>query len=182
MKISVFLVGAALIPLSATALAARPAVYPLRSQSAETQGADNAFCYWQAKQQTGVDMTRQSQRPVRTKTRRAAADAGAGASEPPLPAAHGKSDGVSQAAGGESSTVEAGGASASSTQSIAASGAQSSAVGGSTAHAAAPSSGAPGVASSAVGSSPPLPPPEPPMTVYWQAFGDCMRSRGYGVQ
>jgi hypothetical protein len=178
MKISVFLVGAALIPLSATAFAARPAVYPLRSQSAETQGADNAFCYWQAKQQTGVDMTRQSQRPVRTKTRRAAADAGAGASEPPLPAAHGKSDGVSQAAGGESST----GASASSTQSIAASGAQSSAVGGSTAHAAAPSSGAPGVASSAVGSSPPLPPPEPPMTVYWQAFGDCMRSRGYGVQ
>lgn len=178
MKISV-LVAAVLLALSTTTFAARPSVYPLRSQSASTQGVDNALCYWQARQQTGVDMARQPQGPVPTKTHRAAADAGKGASAPPLPSAHGASDGVSRAAKEGTSAVEARGASAADTQPTAARPAESSAVGGDTAHAAAGSAGA---ASSAVAGMPPLPPPEPPMTTYWQAYGDCMRSRGYGVQ
>jgi hypothetical protein len=35
-------------------------------------------------------------------------------------------------------------------------------------------------ASNASGAAmPSLPPPEPPMTTYWRAFGDCMHARGY---
>ncbi len=181
MKISV-LVGAVLMALSTTTIAARPSVYPLRSQSASTQGIDNALCYSQARQQTGVDMARQSQRPVPAKTHWAAADAGKGASAPPLPAARGASDGGSRAAQGGSSAMEAGSASAADTQSSAARPAESSAVGSGTAHAPAESPGSRGAASSAVAGLPPLPPPEAPMTTYWQAYGDCMQSRGYGVQ
>jgi hypothetical protein len=29
---------------------------------------------------------------------------------------------------------------------------------------------------------PPLPPPEPPMTRYWRAYGDCMQGKGYFVR
>lgn len=187
MKTSV-LVGAVLIAGASTTFAARPSVYPLRSQNAQTQGMDNAYCYWQAKQQTGVDMARQSQRPVPSRTYRAAADAGRGASEPPLPAARGASDsGVSGVSGVQAdkdaaSGVVHDGASAASAQSIAARHAESPSASSGPGRANPSSSSGPRSASSAVAELPPLPPPEPPMTAYWHAYGDCMQSRGYGVQ
>lgn len=181
MKISVW-AGAALIALSTTTFAARPSVYPLRSQSAATQGVDNAYCYWQARQQTGVDMARQSTRPVHAKTNRVAADAGRGASEPPLPAPQGPSNGVARTAKDGSSAVQADSASAVVAQPVAARPAETSTANSDPARAAPTSPGGPGAASSAIANLPPLPPPESPTTVYWQAYGACMQSRGYGVQ
>lgn len=179
------LAGAVVMTLSTASFAARPVVYPLRSQSAATQGIDNAYCYWQARQQSGVDMARESQRPVRTKTQRAAADAGRGASAPPLPDSHGASDGMSQAANGGLSTVEVGSASPTSMESIAARPARTAQLPTATNGSIQTAPSNPGgrrAASAAVAGLPPLPPPEPPMTLYWQAYGDCMQSRGYGVQ
>jgi hypothetical protein len=193
MKISVFAAGA-LIALTTVAFAQRPSVYPLRSQSAAAQGVDNAYCYWQAKQQTGVDMARQSQRPERTAPLRFAADAGKGASEPPLPAARGASGRSSRGAASGSLAAEPHGSSAvtGGMPPAAARPNASSPDGGGSAQtaAAAASSSSSSMASSTVASGasgatpnlPPLPPPEPPMTAYWQAYGDCMQSRGYGVQ
>ncbi len=77
--------SATLLAFSTAAFGQRPAVYPLRSQSPAAQNVDSAYCYWQARQQTGVDMTRLPQRPPRTKVARFAPDAGRGASQPPLP-------------------------------------------------------------------------------------------------
>lgn len=193
MKISRF-AAVALIAWATTAFAQRPSVYPLRSQSAAAQGVDNAYCYWQARQQTGVDMARQSQRPERTTPLRFAPDAGRGASEPPLPPSHSASSGASRAASGRSSASEPRGSPAMSgaaPQGASHPDASLPASGGS-AQTAAPASSTSGtttagVASGASGAGaapnlPPLPPPQPPMTAYWQAYGDCMQSRGYGVQ
>src|SRR5690242_18010284 len=100
--------SAMLLVLSTAAWGQQPAVYPLRSQSAAAQGVDSAYCYWHAKQETGVDMTRLSQRPPRTKSVRFAPDAGKGASEPPLPQGAGAGrPGASAANGGASATQAA---------------------------------------------------------------------------
>lgn len=201
-----------LLAFSTAAFGQRPAIYPLRSQNPAAQGVDSAYCYWQAKQQTGIDMTRLPQRPPRTKVARFAPDAGRGASQPPLPgAAAGPSArpgnaGAATAASGNAGAL--GGASPAAGRPGAASpSASSPSPSSSSAHAAvAPGSGVSAPASEPVAASgtpatsvasasgpaaansaasanlPPLPPPEPPMTTYWHAYGDCMQARGYGVQ
>jgi hypothetical protein len=58
--------GIALLLISSAAVAQRPLVYPIRSQSAAQQSLDNAGCYGWANRQTGVNMSREPQRPVRT--------------------------------------------------------------------------------------------------------------------
>jgi hypothetical protein len=172
------IVGAAALAVSTAAFGQRPAVYPLRSQTAATQGLDNAYCYWQARRETGVDTARQSQRPTRTKPLQFAADGGKGASEPPLPAPHAAS-GAAPSAGKPASHVadapEAASADAAAGRRNRgeASGAPAETAAAS-ASTAAPSGASPGL--------PPLPPPQPPMERYWQAYGDCMQGRGYGVQ
>jgi hypothetical protein len=153
-----------MVALPAIAWAQRPLTFPLRSQSPGEQSIDSAFCYGQAKKQTGVDITRQPQRPLRTKPINFAPDAGRGTSEPPLPASAAHAPAASAGAGASASTG------ASQTTASAASG---------TSAASGPSVAAGGASSVKL---PPLPPPEPPMTTYWQAFGDCMQSRGYGVR
>lgn len=170
MKIS-FYAGAALLALSTTAHCQRPPVYPMRSQSAAVQSIDNAYCYWQARQQTGVDMTHFLQRPPRTKQVRLAPDAGKGASAPPLPAPRGASAaGGAHEAKGSSGVPQASGALAASGGGAPVSATQGTASGAMASPASAPST-----------NLPPLPPPEPPMASYWRAYGDCMQSRGYGM-
>lgn len=181
--------GVLLLAFSATAFAQRPPVYPLRSQTAAMQSADNAYCYWQARQQTGVDMTHLSQRPPRTKRAPFTPDAGKGASEPPLPAARDASGDRSRgpspvasratpAPGGGAATGQSGDGASSSAGSEKVLAASGSAAAGSS-----PVAGSPGAASAGSAEAlPRLPPPPPPMTAYWQAYGDCMHERGYGVQ
>ena len=171
MRISIVL-GVAVFAGAIGAQAQQPAVYPLRSQTAATQGVDSAYCYWQARRQTNVDMARQSQRPVRTKPLQFAADSGRGASEPPLPAPQVASGSAAHAA--EPGMQASGGRAAASAE-----GASLPAAGASGHPAAA--SGAAGLASTSAPKLPPLPPPQPPMETYWQAYGDCMQSKGYGV-
>jgi hypothetical protein len=151
-----------MIALPAIAWGQRPLIYPLRSQSPGVQSIDSAFCYSQATKQTGVNIVRQPQIPLRTKPIHFASDAGRGTSEPPLPAS------AAHAAGASTSAGASGGAS------------QTTPSAASATSAASGTSVTAGVASEA--KLPPLPPPEPPMTSYWRSFGDCMQSRGYGVR
>ena len=191
MKVSLC-AGVLLLAISATAFAQRPPVYPLRSQTAAMQSADNAYCYWQARQQTGVDMTHLSQRPPRTKRAPFTPDAGKGASEPPLPATSealearpGEASPVASRAvpgpGGSAARGQSGGDAAhaaSTDKALAASGSPAATAPGSS-----PVVGSPGAVPAASAEAlPRLPPPPPPMTAYWQAYGDCMHERGYGVQ
>jgi hypothetical protein len=182
MKISVF-VSLLVIALPTTAFAQRPSVYPLRSQDAATQGIDNAYCYWQARKQTGVDMARQSQRPERAAPLRFAADAGKGASEPPLPAQqYGSTQPSKETTKASLSASERQRASvADGEPSALADSAGASAATRGSAEAPASIAGSSAAASGTAATLPPLPPPQPPMTSYWQAYGDCMQSRGYGV-
>lgn len=57
--------GIALMLISSAALAQRPLVYPIRSQSPALQSVDNASCYGWANRQTRVDTTREPQGAVR---------------------------------------------------------------------------------------------------------------------
>ncbi|MGG1948426.1 hypothetical protein AB1286_27065 [Trinickia sp. NRRL B-1857] len=183
MKIPLIL-GATALAVSTAALAQRPAVYPLRSQTAATQGLDNAYCYWQARRETGVDTVRQSQRPTRTKPLQFAADGGKGASEPPLPAPHAGPASTTSAGKPVSHEAEVSAAASAGAASIPAARSGRGDAGGA-GGASAQTAAAPGSAGAASGASPglpPLPPPEPPMERYWQAYGDCMQGRGYGVQ
>jgi hypothetical protein len=190
-----WIAGALLAAEATTTLAQQPAVYPLRSQTAALQSVDSAYCYWQAKKQTGVDMARQSQRPEPTKTVRFAPDAGRGASEPPLPPPNGAANAVARTTKAPGSAGEAGGASAAPAARGApglAARADAASVNRHAVTAPASAAGASSSASVAAASTsasagaaadlPPLPPPPPPMTTYWQAYGDCMQARGYGVQ
>ena len=158
--------------------AQRPLVYPLRSQSPGAQSVDNAFCYWQAKQQTNVDIVREPQRPSRTKSIGFAPDAGRGTSAPPLPPGADRL----KAASGTAGAATASAASAASPTAAASAPIPPSAA----ASAGASGASATTALNAASGASsvnlPPLPPPEPPMTRYWQAYGECMQSRGYGVR
>jgi hypothetical protein len=165
--------GAVLIATtSGLVWAQRPLVYPLRSQSPGAQSVDNAFCYWQAKQQTNVDIVREPQRPLRTKAIGFAPDAGRGTSAPPLPPAAVGAKGASGTAGASAAAPTA----AASAPAPASAPTSAGASGASETTALNPASGASSV------NLPPRPPPEPPMTRYWQAYGDCMQSRGYGVR
>lgn len=195
--------SATLLVVSSAAFGQQPAVYPLRSQSAAAQGVDSAYCYWQAKQQTGVDMTRLSQRPPRQKAARFAPDAGRGASEPPLPPRAGaqaaRAGGNAPSANGASVPAAAQATPSSSSAASVASASASASAPGAAGPASPPAptaasgaagqtgsvasaSGVPAASGAASTSLPPLPPPEPPMATYWHAYGECMRSRGYGVQ
>ena len=188
MKIAL-VASAVIVMWSTTALAQQPAVYPLRSQPPAAQGVDSAYCYWQAKRQTGIDMTHLSQRPPRIKPIQSATDAGRGASAPPLPA-HGAPKGATKTPKTLATASEASGAShgAGEPPPAARPNAASASEGSEQAAASAASaSGVPGTATGAASASalanlPPLPPPQPPMTIYWQAYGDCMQARGYGVR
>ncbi|MEA3122465.1 MAG: hypothetical protein QOH33_2043 [Paraburkholderia sp.] len=166
MNIRVWTGIVAMIALPPIAWAQRPLIYPLRSQSPGAQSVDSAYCYWQAKKETGVDIVRQPQRPLRTKPIDFASDAGRGTSEPPLPAS-------AEHAGAASAGTRAGaGASTGASQTMPSAASGTSAASG-------PSVNAGGASGTKL---PPLPPPKPPMTTYWQAYGDCMQSRGYGVR
>lgn len=184
MKISL-IVSALWMVGATTAFAQQPAVYPLRSQTGAAQSVDSAYCYWQAKQQTGVNMTRLSQRPQRTKPIQFAADAGRGASEPPLPSARGTpGDGSRTSKAAVTASGAAGAASSSVASGVPAQAARPNAAPANenTAQMPASASSVSGsAAASALTNLPPLPPPPPPMTTYWQAYGDCMQARGYGV-
>lgn len=48
-------IGIAALCLAATAMAAKPIVYPAKGQTAEQQAKDDGACYVWAKQNTGVD-------------------------------------------------------------------------------------------------------------------------------
>ena len=178
--------GAVLIATtSGLVWAQRPLVYPLRSQSPGAQSVDNALCYWQAKQQTHVDIVREPQRPLRTKAIGFAPDAGRGTSVPPLPPSTDRGKNASASAGTAAASSAASAASPTATASAPT---QAHAAQGASAPANAGASGASETTAlnTASGASsvnlPPLPPPEPPMTRYWQAYGECMQSRGYGVR
>jgi len=195
--------GLVLLAFSTAAFAQRPPVYPLRSQTAATQSVDSAYCYWQARQQTGVDMTHLSQRPPRTKRAPFAPDAGKGTSEPPLPigrnAPPDRANGASgagaravpgpggaaaaKAGDGDSGAPPNAGRGGASPATEAPASAAVAAAGMSSATAASGGAAAAGAASAGLDATAPrLPPPPPPMTAYWQAYGDCMHERGYGVQ
>ncbi|PTB16847.1 hypothetical protein C9I57_31255 [Trinickia symbiotica] len=176
-----FRVGFALLVTIAPAIswAQRPITYPMRSQTPSQQAIDQALCYAQAKKETNVDVARQPQTPTRSTPITFASDAGRGTSAPPLPGSTGV---ASAAAPNAAAPTAASGASAGM-------GASQSGTAASAASAA-PMASAPGAASGpsiATGNAsetkmPPLPPPEPPMTTYWRSWGNCMQSRGYGVQ
>jgi hypothetical protein len=161
------------IAAPATVWAQRPLTYPLQSQSPAQQMVDQAYCYSQAKKQTNVDIVRQPQRPLRTTPIIFSSDAGYGTEPPPLPASAGQATAASAASAPGAATSTGASQSAASAPSSASAGATSGA------------SGAPvpaAAASTGEANLPPLPPPEPPMTTYWRAFGDCMAGRGYGVR
>jgi hypothetical protein len=164
----------ALLTISGAALAQMPLIYPVRNQSPGQQSVDAAFCYGTANRQTGVNMARESQRPVRTKASATGRDAGHGASAPPLP------QGASAAAPASGAATAARGTAPASASGAAVSGASGVAASGVFASGAA-SASEPRATQQAYVQMPPLPPPEPPMTVYWRAYGDCMHDRGYTV-
>jgi hypothetical protein len=149
----------------AIAWAQRPLTYPLRSQSPGQQAIDQALCYAQAKKETNVDTIHEPQRPFRSEPITFASDAGHGMSAPPLPGS--AASGAAAASGGAPGSAAS----------------QPAAASASAASGAVAASGASVTTGSASETKmPPLPPPEPPMTSYWRAFGDCMQTRGYGVR
>lgn len=175
MSIRVWAGAVLIVATSGFAWAQRPLVYPLRSQSPGAQSVDNALCYWQAKQQTSVDIVREPQRPLRTTAIGFAPDAGHGTSAPPLPPGADRTKAASATAGASATLPAAASSTQTQAQAPSSSGASGTS-GASETTALNAASGASGVM------LPPLPPPEPPMTRYWQAYGDCMQGRGYGVR
>jgi hypothetical protein len=157
--------GLTLLTLSGAASAWQPVVYPIRSQSAWQQSTDTATCYSTASRQSGVNITREAQSPMRPKLASGAAGIGGGGqvSQPPLPA---------------SGTVSASG-----TKATVAVAAQASEPMPKTDKNGLPQlGGASEPQTAAEVKAPPMPPPEPPMTRYWRAYAACMQGRGYAVQ
>lgn len=164
------IVGIALMCFAATVSAQRPLTYPLRGQNPGMQGVDEAYCYGQANTKTGVDMARQPQRPTRREPIVFAADAGRGASEPPLPTPQEPKSATPSDTHAPTAAASASGAAA---------------VGASPTPSASSGVAMPPIANNTRASEtklPALPPPEPPTTTYWRAYGDCMQGRGYGVR
>jgi hypothetical protein len=178
MRLSTF-AGIALLAASGAALAQQPLTLPGRSQSAGQQAVDNAACYAYANQTTRIVMAREPQTAPRDQPREARPLEPPRPVEPPLPPS-------------ASGAVAASAASApmSASAAMPASGASAAMVAGASMPAAAsgPGAASAAAASGASGSSyaemkmPPLPPPEPPMTRYWRAYGDCMQGKGYFVR
>jgi hypothetical protein len=158
----------ALLTLSGAASAWQPVVYPVRSQSASQQSVDAATCYSTASRQSGVNITREAQSPMRPKLASGAVGIGGAGqvSQPPLPAS--------------GTTAASGSVPASSTPAAAA---QASEPMPKTDKNGVPElGGASEPLTEAEVKAPPMPPPEPPMTRYWRAYATCMQGRGYTVQ
>jgi hypothetical protein len=169
--------GLTLLSLSGAASAWQPVVYPIRSQSAWQQSADTATCYSTASRQSGVNITREAQSPMRPKLASGAVGIGGGGqvSQPPLPAS-----GTASASGTTATVAAAAPAPASGAPAAAA---QASEPMPKTDKNGLPQlGGASEPQTAAEVKAPPMPPPEPPMTRYWRAYAACMQGRGYAVQ
>ncbi|SDI17196.1 hypothetical protein [Paraburkholderia phenazinium] len=169
--------GLTLLAVTSAASAWQPVVYPVRSQSAWQQSADAAACYGVASQQTKVNITQQAQSPMPPKFASGVTlIGGAQVSQPPLPA--------SGAASASATMTGAAPAGAMPTSAAAAAAmAQASEPMPKTDKNGIPElGGASEPQTAAEVKPPPMPPPEPPMTRYWRAYGVCMQGRGYAVQ
>ena len=172
----------ALLTLSGAASAWQPVVYPVRSQSASQQSVDAATCYSTASRQSGVNITREAQSPMRPKLASGAVGIGGAGqvSQPPLPASGTTAASGSVPASAAMATAALAPASASGTPAAAA---QASEPMPKTDKNGVPElGGASEPLTEAEVKAPPMPPPEPPMTRYWRAYATCMQGRGYTVQ
>ncbi|MGF6243610.1 hypothetical protein P3T42_005375 [Paraburkholderia sp. GAS38] len=170
----------ALLTLSGAASAWQPVVYPVRSQSASQQSVDAATCYSTASRQSGVNITREAQSPMRPKLASGAVGIGGAGqvSQPPLPAS-----GTTAASGSVPASAAMATAAPASASSTPAAAAQASEPMPKTDKNGVPElGGASEPLTEAEVKAPPMPPPEPPMTRYWRAYATCMQGRGYTVQ
>ncbi|SAL63816.1 hypothetical protein AWB68_03447 [Caballeronia choica] len=176
MRLSTF-AGTALLVASGAALAQQPMTVPGRSQSTGQQAVDNAACYAYANETTRVVMAREPQTAPRDQPREARPLTPPRPVEPPLPP--------------NASGALAASAPMSASAAMPASGAPAAMAAGASAPDGASGANAASGAAAASGASdaqyaelkmPPLPPPEPPMTRYWRAYGDCMQGKGYFVR
>jgi hypothetical protein len=170
----------ALLTLSGAASAWQPVVYPVRSQSASQQSVDAATCYSTASRQSGVNITREAQSPMRPKLASGAVGIGGAGqvSQPPLPAS-----GTTAASGSVPASAAMATAAPASASGTPAAAAQTSEPMPKTDKNGVPElGGASEPLTEAEVKAPPMPPPEPPMTRYWRAYATCMQGRGYTVQ
>ncbi|SIN91740.1 hypothetical protein [Paraburkholderia phenazinium] len=170
----------ALLTLSGAASAWQPVVYPVRSQSASQQSVDAATCYSTASRQSGVNITREAQSPMRPKLASGAVGIGGAGqvSQPPLPAS-----GTTAASGSVPASAAMATAAPASASGTPAAAAQASEPMPKTDKNGVPElGGASEPLTEAEVKAPPMPPPEPPMTRYWRAYATCMQGRGYTVQ
>ena len=170
----------ALLTLSGAASAWQPVVYPVRSQSASQQSVDAATCYSTASRQSGVNITREAQSPMRPKLASGAVGIGGAGqvSQPPLPAS-----GTTAASGSVPASAAMATAAPASASGTPAAAAQASEPMPKTDKDGVPElGGASEPLTEAEVKAPPMPPPEPPMTRYWRAYATCMQGRGYTVQ
>ena len=179
MRLSTF-AGTALLVASGAALAQQPMTLPGRSQSTGQQAIDNAACYAYANQTTRVVMAREPQTAPRDQPREARPLTPPRPVEPPLPP-NASGALAASAASAPMSASAAMPASGSPAAMAAGASAPDGASGATAASGAAAASGA-SDAQYAELKMPPLPPPEPPMTRYWRAYGDCMQGKGYFVR
>ena len=170
----------ALLTLSGAASAWQPVVYPVRSQSASQQSVDAATCYSTASRQSGVNITREAQSPMRPKLASGAVGIGGAGqvSQPPLPAS-----GTTAASGSVPASAAMATAAPASASGTPAAAAQAGEPMPKTDKNGVPElGGASEPLTEAEVKAPPMPPPEPPMTRYWRAYATCMQGRGYTVQ
>jgi hypothetical protein len=170
----------ALLTLSGAASAWQPVVYPVRSQSASQQSVDAATCYSTASRQSGVNITREAQSPMRPKLASGGVGIGGAGqvSQPPLPAS-----GTTAASGSVPASAAMATAAPASASGTPAAAAQASEPMPKTDKNGVPElGGASEPLTEAEVKAPPMPPPEPPMTRYWRAYATCMQGRGYTVQ
>jgi hypothetical protein len=177
MRLSTF-AGITLLVASSSALAQQPLAVPGRSQTAGQQAVDNAACYAYANQTTRVVMAREPQMAPRDQPREQRTFAPPRPVEPPLPPV--ASGALAASAAGASGAY----APMPASMAMPASGASAAVAAGASMPAASDAVAASGASDAhyAEMKMPPLPPPEPPMTRYWRAYGDCMQGKGYFVR
>ncbi|MEW6343874.1 MAG: hypothetical protein RXR20_14835 [Paraburkholderia sp.] len=172
--------GLTLLAVSGAASAWQPVVYPIRSQSPWQQSVDSATCYSVASQQSKVNITQQAQAPMPPKFASGTAlIGGPQVSQPPLPASGAASASMTMTSAAPAGAMPASGTAAGAAAPVA----QASEPMPKTDKNGIPElGGASEPQSAAEVKPPPMPPPEPPMTRYWRAYGVCMQGRGYAVQ
>jgi hypothetical protein len=180
MRLSTF-AGITLLVASSSALAQQPLAVPGRSQTAGQQAIDNAACYAYANQTTRVVMAREPQMAPRDQPREQRTFAPPRPVEPPLPPV---ASGALAASAASASGASGAYAPMPASMAMPASGASASMAAGASMPAASDAVAASGASDAhyAEMKMPPLPPPEPPMTRYWRAYGDCMQGKGYFVR